>query len=413
MVSGDSAVPVGRSSWLWIGGFALVVRLLYWAVLTPSWKPRSDAAQYVDVARNLARGHGYASAFPQVVVHATAFRPPLYPALLSPLIWLGGNTLWPPRLLNALIGTAVVVLAGKYAESIAGPRSGVVAACVVAVYPPLLANDTVTLTEPLALALLLIALLAVDRRRWVLAGLACGLFVLTRPNGYLFVVLVAAFIATSLDWRRGLGCLAIAAAVVAPWLFRNEIQIGTWQLATSDGFTIAAIYAPAAQSAGTFVDPVFAPQYSAAGDKLLRLNEAQWSDHLMSLGIQGAEAHPGYVWRTVRRNVHSYFEISPSLNTAAEAADGRRELVRTLSLPLFYAVTVAGVVGLVRFRRDRRVLLLGLITLQFVALSLVLVAPPRLRAPFDLACCIGVGLLVSPTERHETEQPKLVSASAA
>ena len=32
---------------------------------------------------------------------------------------------------------------------------------------------------------------------------------------------------------------------------------------------------------------------------------------------------------------------------------------------------------------------------QFVLLSLVLVAPPRLRAPFDLAMCLGAGLLVA------------------
>ena len=402
MVLGDRAVAIRRSPWLLIGGFALVVRLAYWAVLTPSWRPQSDAAQYVDVARNLARGHGYASAFPQIIVHATAFRPPLYPALLAPFMWLGGNALWPARLLNALIGTAVVILAGMYAESIGGRRSGVVTACLVAVYPPLLANDTVTLTEPLALALLLVALLAVDRRRWALSGIACGLFILTRPNGYLFALLVVGFVAMTLGWRRGLGCLVIVVAVVTPWLVRNEIQVGTWQLATSDGFTVAAIYAPAAQRAGTFVDPVFAPDYQTLDDRLLRFDEARWSKHLMTLGLHGAADHPDYVWRTVRRNARAYYEISPSLNTRAEEIDGRHKLLRTLSLPLFYAVTVVGLVGLVRFRRDRRVLLLGLITAQFVAVSLLLVAPPRLRAPFDLACCIGVGLAFSRERRQET-----------
>ena len=90
----------------------------------------------------------------------------------------------------------------------------------------------------------------------------------------------------------------------------------------------------------------------------------------MTLGLHGAADHPDYVWRTVRRNARAYFEISPSLNTRAEEIDGRHKLLRTLSLPLFYAVTVVGLVGLVRFRRDRRVLLLGLITAQFVAVSL-------------------------------------------
>jgi hypothetical protein len=46
---------------------------------------------------------------------------------------------------------------------------------------------------------------------------------------------------------------------------------------------------------------------------------------------------------------------------------------------------------------------------QFVALSLVLVAPPRLRAPFDVLMCIGVGLLaqdaISP-KRREVSSPR-------
>ena len=137
-----------------------------------------------------------------------------------------------------------MVLAGLYAKSIGGERSGVVTACLVAVHRPLLANDTVTLTEPLALALMLIALLTADRRHWVLSAVACGLFLLTRPNGYLLVLFIAVYVMRSIGWKRSLAFVACAVAVVAPWAIRNEIQVGTWHLETSDGFTMAAIYAP-------------------------------------------------------------------------------------------------------------------------------------------------------------------------
>ena len=80
-----------RTRWLRIAVFALVVRLLYWVLLTRAWKPVSDAAQYVAIARNLAHGRGFAESFPQIAVHATAFRPPLYPALLAPVMWFAGN----------------------------------------------------------------------------------------------------------------------------------------------------------------------------------------------------------------------------------------------------------------------------------------------------------------------------------
>ncbi len=410
MLGGDWAGARPSKLWPRVAVFAFAVRLLYWVLLTRAWKPVSDAAQYIVIARNLAHGHGFAATFPQIFLHPTAFRPPLYPALLAPLMWIGGNALWPARLLNALIGTGVVVLAGVYAESIGGRRSGVVTACLVACYPPLVANDTVTLTEPLALALLLIALLAANRRRWALSALACGLFMLTRPNGYLLALIIAVYLVVAIGWRRALWFVLVICVVIAPWAIRNEIQVGTWQLTTSDGFTMAAMYAPPAQAAGQFVDPVYAPQFDTLDGRLLRLDEAKWDRELTSLAIHSALDHPGYVWRTVRRNFRTYFELSPSLNKKAESFDGRRLLVRTLSLPLFYVVTIAGLVGLWRFRRDRRVLLLAAVTAQFVILCLLLVAPPRLRAPFDLACCIGVGLLAC---RNTPETQPIVELAEA
>lgn len=62
---------------------------------------------------------------------------------------------------------------------------------------------------------------------------------------------------------------------------------------------------------------------------------------------------------------------------------------------MFYVVTVAGVVGLMRRWREPTALVLIALGTQFAVVSLLLVAPPRLRTPFDVICCIGVGLLAS------------------
>ena len=59
-----------------------------------------------------------------------------------------------------------------------------------------------------------------------------------------------------------------------------------------------------------------------------------------------------------------------------------------------YAVTAVGLPGLWLSRRERRLWPALAIVGQFVVLALVLVPPPRLRAPFDLLMCIGVGLFV-------------------
>mgnify|MGYP003391313398 FL=1 len=138
---------------------AVVVRLAYWAIVLPRWTPVSDADQYDKIARSLADGTGYGLQFPQIVHHPTAFRPPLLPLLLTPGHWLFGEALWPGRLLNVVLGSLVVVLAGVLATRVGGRRSGHLAALIVMFSPPLLANDTITLTEPLALLLGLAAIL--------------------------------------------------------------------------------------------------------------------------------------------------------------------------------------------------------------------------------------------------------------
>lgn len=401
----DSVTPPGtivRWGLVFLG--AAAVRLAYWAFVTPHWVPDADADQYVHLSRSLAAGRGFGLVFPQLAHHPTAFRPPLYPLLLTPGSWLFDGALWPGRLLNVVLGSLVAVLAGVLAARIAGRRAGLVAGAVVAIYPPLVANDTITLTEPLALALLLGAVLAVDARRWALAGGAVGLLLLTRPNGYLVVLVLAAYAWAHIGPRAALGLAAIAVAILVPWLVRNHIQLGTWSATTSDGFTLAAVYGEPAQQAGGFVDPAFSPAYDDTTHRLARFDEAAWNRLLQREAIDAVRANPGYVGQVARRNVRGYFDLDPGLNRWPERNDGRRWGFRQAALPIYAAVTVAGLVGLARCRRDPRVIVVLVLVAQYVALSLLLVAPPRLRAPFDLACCVGAGLLAG-RARSGTQEP--------
>src|SRR5690606_14688827 len=102
----------------------------------------------------------------------------------------------------------------------------------------------------------------------------------------------------------------------------------------------------------------------------------------------------GHVWSVVSHNTARYFELRADDNRWAEDNDGRNWDFRSATLPVYLVVTALGLAGLVLAGRDRRLWPLYLIVGQFMALSLVLVAPPRLRLPFDVLCCIGVGLLV-------------------
>ena len=389
-----------------VGAGAFIARCLYWALVTPTWRPNSDADQYVLLARAMADGHGYSLIYPQLQMHATAFRPPLYPMALVPAAFLT-HGLWTARLTNVLLGTAVVVLVYVIAGRIAGRAAGLAAGAIAAIYPPLLANDTVTLSEPLSLVLLFAIVLLVDDRRWVWAGVACGALMLTRPNAYLVVATVAVVALIKAGWRPAIRLLVVAALITVPWIIRNEIQVGTPELVTSDGFTLAAVFAEPAQNRNGFVDPVFDSAYANDLDlKLSQFDESVWSNKLLHRAWDGVRSNPRYVITNARRNVADLLELS-GRNDGPERLDGRNIDFRHATLPLFYVVTVAGIAGLWLHRRDWRVRLLAVLAAEFAILMILILAPPRLRAPVDVICCIGVGLLVSSLwRRYRTREQR-------
>jgi len=389
---GPSPGLVHRYGIVAVLGVALLARVLYWVRMSPDYVPLSDAIHYDELAQNIANGMGYAHKFPQLEAHPTAFRPPLYPALLGGLYKVFGAHVVVGRVFSLVLGLGVVLLAYLLVLRIAGWRAAIVTGLLVAVYPPLLANDTFLLTEPLSLLLMLAMLLMLDRHRWVWAGAFCGLLVLSRPSAQFIVVVVAAWVLWQVGWKRALTFVGVTALLVVPWVLRNWIQVGEPVLVSSNGFNLAASYSPQAKESNTFVDPVFDERF--AGYRLVMFNEAEWDQAMQDLAIQSLKDDPGQVFRVIGRNTEQYFELDPSLNVNPETSDGRNLAFRDRTLWTFYVVTLVGLFGLVVRVRQPTVLLVLAIAAYFTVSSLVLVAPPRVRAPFDLCCCIGVGLAV-------------------
>jgi len=370
-----------------------VARVLYWILVTPNYTPDSDAAQYQVLAENLADGRGYSLLFPGLVMHPTAFRPPLYPLLLAGTYKVLGTHVTVGRALNLAIGVVVVVLVYLLAERLAGPIAGIAAGAIAAIYPPLIANDVVLLTEPLSLALLLGMLLAFSHRMWWLAAGLCGLLVLARPSAQYLVLVVAVWALWQFGWRRALALLGIVILVISPWVVRNWVQLGSPVIVTSNGFNWAAVYSPQAEEHGGFVDPRRDAGFD--GYRLIQQDEVAWQSALQRLAFANIRRHPSQVAWVLQENAVAYFELDPSRNRGAESLDGRNIDFRTAALPLFYAVTTLGLVGLaMSWRKPLVVLVLALVG-YFMATSLVLIAAPRLRAPVDVLCCVGVGLFAA------------------
>jgi hypothetical protein len=383
-------IPAGLGVFL----LALGTRVAYWAIFQAHYEPVSDAGHYWGIASNLAAGKGFSHSYPGGTLHETAFRLPLWPALLALVLVVFGTHLGVAMGLNVVIGSLVAVQAAAVAGRIAGWRAGAVAGAVVAVYPTLVANDVGCLSEPLGLLLLLAVVRIVAARRWTWAALATGLFILTKDGAGIVLLGLIALVGLWVDWRQAVRFTAIVLLVVAPWIARNEVQLGHPVLTTSFGYNLAAAYSTASQETPIhFVDPIhdsaFAPYWPQRAD------EARWDATLQRIGLHGLAVDPLSVVKVGWYHLGSMAGFHTRTVDVAEHLDGRVIDVEHVSRPAYYAVSLLGMVGLWRWRRHRAVHVLVTVVGLLVALNLVTVWAPRLRAPFDLACAIGVGLLFS------------------
>jgi len=240
----------GRRAAAWLLAVTLVVTLPVRAgVLLVPGAFQTDPDGYRVLAWNLLE-HGTLGrgAIP------TAYRPPLYPLLLTPALALGPLERAGIGILHLALGLATVGityrLAGRWGL---GRRGALAAALLAACDPLLLAGSALVMTETLA-ALLAVASLACltaaserpSPRRAAAAGAAMALAVLCRPTFLPWTFLAAIF----LPWlaartraatpvRAALGVAAsfaaAAALVLAPWALRNQLQFGRPIVTTTHG----------------------------------------------------------------------------------------------------------------------------------------------------------------------------------
>jgi 4-amino-4-deoxy-L-arabinose transferase-like glycosyltransferase len=172
---------------------------------------------------------------------------PLTVLYLTPWsIGAGDNLPW-QRFAVTLVGIAAVFVIGLLGARLAGPRAGLVAAGIAAVYPNLWINDSLVMSESLAVVIVagaLVVALDFDRRpglwRAVALGVLVGLGALTRTEIILFAVGFAA-----LAWWRSAGhprrplmpvlILAATVVTVAPWAIYNLARFEEPVLLTTNG----------------------------------------------------------------------------------------------------------------------------------------------------------------------------------
>ncbi len=235
--------PVGRGLAI-VLLLALLARL---AVLAPRINNEpDDPDNYLPLARSLAEGRGFV-----IKGRPTAYRPPLYPLVLSPMVRaLDGRVLWGVAVFHLTLGLGTVSLTATAARRWGlSDRRVLGAALIVALDPVLVVQSRSVMTETLAAFLLATALAALTETSWrgsLLGGVAFGLAGLCRPSTLAcaaLTVLASLLVrpGTWLDRLRRTGVLVAATMItLSPWAIRNAIALGepVWTT-THGGYTLA------------------------------------------------------------------------------------------------------------------------------------------------------------------------------
>ena len=210
-----------------------------------------DAAFHDYWARGLATGDwtvpdGYTD--PQI--RSTAYlRPPGYPFFLAAVYYVFGTGPWAPRIVQMALGLVNCVLVYLLGRKWIGPRVGLVAAALMAVYWAFIYFEPILLA-PVLLVMLGLALLyvlslwtdGVSFWRGLAAGVLLGAFALVRPNILLFLPVVGVWslwVAARRRLYRGFGVAVVGLVVgtiacIAPVTTRNHRIADDWVLISSN-----------------------------------------------------------------------------------------------------------------------------------------------------------------------------------
>jgi 4-amino-4-deoxy-L-arabinose transferase-like glycosyltransferase len=359
----SSSTTIDRRDAVIVGAILAVAFAARVAVLVAtrhSWRLINDGFDYSRIAESIATDHGFGNTLVPYATGPSAFRTPLYPALIAPIYRVIGVSWTAARFENVLFGTAAVAAIGVLAYAGWGRRLAVVAMVIAAVYPPLWLDGSglqyevllVTL-DCLALAAGIVASRRPERPGWlVLTGVLIGLGVLTRETAAFLLVPIAVLL-WRLSGRAALGrialLVAVSVAVVAPWTIRNLVRLHAFVPVSSDlGFAVEGTYNTTAahdQASPTLWIPPYQDPSSAKVFTRGR-SEVSLEDALQRMAVRYVEDHPTYpakvvVWNTIRMFGLRGFRDDL---TAAPYIPYDRGLTKVADLA-FYLVGLAAVAG--------------------------------------------------------------------
>jgi 4-amino-4-deoxy-L-arabinose transferase-like glycosyltransferase len=407
-VGSDSAVRPDRlrSNRGWLLGLvalALVLRLVI-VFATSQFATINDSASYDQDAVALASTGSFPTSPATFHGGPTAFHPPLFPVALAGVYKLVGtgseHARWEAgRVLEAVLGAIAVLLIGLIASRLWGRRTGLIAAGIAAVYPPLILVGSSLLSESLFIPLVLAAVWAAlnyrdtERLRWAaLAGALTGLGALTRGNGVFLILPVAFLLWTGRPRFTRPALAAPALALVAtilmlvPWTIRNLDAFHSFvPIATETGYALEGTYNSAVQNDKRFPalwSTPFVQMYRAyAADRTA--TEADASGRLTHEALHYIGAHPFSVVKTAYWNTVRLLDLTPGIERYLAPYEGYPRWLAMLSVYSFWALALLCIAGLLsRAARAAPLALWGCPLVIYLS-TVPLLGLTRYRSPAD------------------------------
>ena len=384
----------------------------------------TDPSTYLFYGTRLAEGDGYT----HLGDGPTAYFPVGYPAVLGALVWairqigLGGDLPLAAGVLNAMLGSVTIALVYVIGRRLAGGRVGITSAGIVAVFPGLVLQTGVILSETLftALAMAAVAVLITGdpADRWPLGrprllgfGALVGAAALVRPISLLFLVALPAAL-----WIAGPGgraaaraaAIALAATllVTAPWIVRNITAFDAPVFISNNlGDDLCIGHNPEAYGGGGHFAACQAPRPGSPSEAELARNRVNTRRALQYV-IENPGHELGMVPTRVKLLVvhdHDGLLAAESYGDDPFVPPGLRDGLATLADLYFYAVlalAVAGLPSLVQRGPRRLFVLLALLSMALVPLAFF--SNPRFHTPAmplaSIAAAFGAARLTSLVE---------------
>jgi 4-amino-4-deoxy-L-arabinose transferase-like glycosyltransferase len=350
---------------------------------------------------------------------ATAYYPIGYPAILGGLFWIFDRVPFVAHDMmlvaggfHVLVSVATVALTFVVGRRLLGPRAGLAAAALMAVFPNLVYQVTSLQLETTFVFLTMAALAIIvdhdwssgppSRNRLLAFGAVLAISVMVRPFSLpLLLGLLLALLAVGVGWRRALLATAVPFAVVVvaltPWTIRNAVALDAFvPSSTNMGDTLCIDRNEDATGGFRWAD------HDGCVDP--DLFEVERNAGNTDKAIEFVVDHPGReLLQVVRRARRMFAEDNDGISAVETMgsgqifSDGARTFYERAGDWYFFAVLAAAVVGLPRLvrrspRPERRLVLAPMVAL--LVIPLLLWGNPRFHQPLVPFMAVSMAALV-------------------